>query len=217
MTPEQKKEFDASIEALKLPEQPAPDDVTPIAQQVDEQVDEISVELPEIEMPAEAGPATVPPIPSPIADIQAAFADGAGQVAAEQPKGDDWFATAVREQQQNVDVREAKEVDPAHQPKGDPDLTDQQNQDLFGFIDQQGRNGNLNEDGAVKDWNQINGAQAKPEDIDVKANEAVQQVAKEVRGLGVEVVETLRLMATEIGTLKTEVQQIRKGLMRRRG
>lgn len=93
MTPEERKEFEKTLADLKLPEQPTPDDVTPLPEQ-DMELTETTVDFPDIETPDSKA--------SPIADVNEAFRDGAGKMAVQPIPGNDVFTKDFNEQIQEV-------------------------------------------------------------------------------------------------------------------
>lgn len=176
MTPEQKKEFEEAIEQLKIG-LPQGETVAPENQTADaEQVDEVTVDIRNL-------PDLPDTQPSPIADVQEAFQDGAGEVV-KQTDGDGWFDKKVRAA--NEDVQIVHDEVPLRIPEDFRDWRHEQAKQVLPqleeFMRDAEREGKLDKQGFLNDDNRPVGV--GPDDIEEMqqpANDAGQVVMNWIR------------------------------------
>jgi hypothetical protein len=222
MTPEEKAQFEKTLNDLKLPEADQLPSETSLPDQA-EQIDAVNVELPALATDP-------PPATGAIGDVQRAFQDGAGETV--KPHLSDFWGSRQKanEEQERVLPLERKpaeenpgefDVQLPKQPKFEklegPEGADVA-PDLPNFFREMEAAGKLDADGAI-DWNKV-GAQPQagdaPPNVEAQVNEAAKGAAREVGGAIHEIVDVLREFAVEIGQLRNEIQQIRRGMQRRR-
>lgn len=225
MTPEERQQFEKTLADLKLPEQPAPDDVTPMAQP-EEELTEVSIDVPELP--------TTDSKASPIADVQQAFQDGAGQLAQKPAKGDDFFAQELNREAQDVEIREPRQgdtttvvdVDPPQFPmekagKFDADRHEQGKNSipsLEAFMQDMAKQGKLDEDGFLPENEtfrfQPNVDQAEPNEGTDLGDGAASDATRKLQSALQANERAFRAMAAMLSRHDATLNQIVDGLLR---
>lgn len=212
MTPEERDQFEKTLADLKLPEQPAPDDVTPM-DMPEEAIPEVAVDLPD--MPSDVTR------PSPVADVQAAFDDGAGGLAAKPVPGNDEFAKEFNEGVANVIPREPiVDVPVPPVPQFDADRHEQGASSipqLEEFMREMEREGKLDKDGFLPEQEDFKfriGDQAEPHESNNLGDGAMADLGRKTQANQDAIERGFRVMATILSQHTAAINQLLDGLLR---